>query len=127
MPYFVESTNGSGMTKDDKGGTAALDGARLISGGKLGARADSSETVGAMLLAGMTDSVRLSFMQDGREYSCEAYGIAAQIQDSRAAVDAEFRSLSGKPLTEVQEKQALKLLEDIAQQGVRFTLLNMGR
>ena len=124
IPSFTEGKNGSGMTKDKEGRTALLDGARVLSGGRLGAHADIDQTAGAVLLSGETDSVKLSFLLDGEETSCEAYRIRADIKGGKPEVTAYYRSATGSALTEAQKEAAKAQLLSIVGKGADFMLQN---
>lgn len=114
LPMFTAEENGFGATADDSGMTAVISGSRVLSGGRLSKRLDSTETKGAMLLSGSTDRVLLTFEHAGTEHSCEAYCIKTKRLDTgEIRVSAKLRRRNGSPLPEELKTAALAELEDI--------------
>lgn len=118
IPSFEESKNGSGMTTDENGRTAVLNGSRFISDGHLKGFADMEQTTGYLLLTGLADSVALSYTADGHEYRCEAYNITADITaPDKVRLTADYRSTGGEPLSDKHERIAEKELNVLASHG----------
>lgn len=118
IPSLGETANGSGMTTDKDGRTAALNGSRMMLNGRLTGFADMEQTAGYLILSGLTDSIALSYTADGCEYRCEAYNITAeQISQEDFTVKADFRSTGGAPLPEEHKLLAQKQLEQLAYKG----------
>jgi len=126
IPSFAQAINGSGMTSSDDGRTAALNGARLISGGKFTQTADLGQTAGYMLLSGLSDSVVLNITDDSGEYSCEAYHIDVDWEDGVPTVSADYRSRAGKPLSYAQERACHEQLHAAAIQGLSLFQTSSG-
>lgn len=122
IPSFAETFNGSGMTKDKEGRTAEINGSRVISEGRLGEYADRSETAGALLVSGETDSIQLSIVSGGKEFTCEAYRISVKLVDGKPQVSAYYRSLSGEGLSEAQEIAAGQQLLSVVNAGLDLAL-----
>lgn len=111
LPQFVYSENGYGMTPDEYGATAVLNGSRVFSEGKLGRRLDTVETTGAMLLAGNTDSTQLAFFHGGKEVSCEAYNIRMKrLPDGNISLSARLRRRNGEALPKELRSAAMEEL-----------------
>lgn len=114
LPMFSAENNGFGTTADDSGMTAVLSGARVLSGGRLTRRLDSTETAGAMLLNGSSDRLLLTFTHGGKEHSCEAYCVKSQKLDTGGIrLTAKLRRRNGAPLPEELKEAALKELDRI--------------
>lgn len=114
LPYFVYTENGFGMTPDDEGATAVLNGSRAFTNGRLGRRRDSTETGGAMLLSGDSDHIMLTFSHAGKELSCEAYCVRIkQLPDGNLSVSAKLRRRSGEKLPDELKDAAMDKLNDI--------------
>ena len=122
IPMFTQQQNGYGMTADENGKTAVLCGARFVSSGHLAEKTDPEETIGFMLLSGRADKMPLSFVYDGREYSCDASGIKTEtLRVARSAdvrVSAKLRSRSGAALPEGAQRTALEYLEELARKAL---------
>lgn len=114
LPMFTAEENGFGTTADDSGQTAVISGARVLSGGRLAERLDSTEAVGAMLLSGKSDRTILTFQHGGTEHSCEAYGIkTTRLNTGEIKVSAKLRRRTGAPLPDELKTAALARLEEI--------------
>lgn len=114
LPMFTAEENGFGTTADDSGMTAVISGARVLSGGRLAERLDSTEAVGAMLLQGQSDRIMLTFEHGGTEHSCEAYCIKSErLENGKIRVSARLRRRNGSPLPEEIKTAALSRLEEI--------------
>ncbi len=121
IPHFAESENGGGMTTNEDGKTAVINGSRLIEVGKLGVFADEEETAGYMILSEGVDGVPMNFMLDEGELTCEAYNIEIEFNGGGTPeIRASFRTRTGKKLTQEQQKQAQQELEDMAMAGLRL-------
>lgn len=118
IPSFAKAKNGSGMTMSDDGDTAVLDGARFIESGKLGAKVNTEQTAGYMLLSGLANSMALDIVADGEEFSCEAYDISVNWQDEKPKIIAYYRTASGRYLTSEQELACRRKLNELAQNGL---------
>lgn len=117
LPYFTETVNGRGVTKSDDGRTAVLNGAKLISAGRLTQYISPYCTAGYMLLHGLTDSVTVSIEYEGAEYACEAYNI---IVSDDGGVKANYRTRSGSPMPEQAERLAQQRLERCVSSAISY-------
>lgn len=118
IPSLGETKNGSGMTSDKNGRTAVPNGSRMMRDGRLTGFADMEQTTGYLLLSGLADSLALSYIAGGEEFRCEAYNIeAVMLSPEEFAIEADFRSTGGAPLTEEHEKLAREKLNSLAQKG----------
>ena len=112
LPLFEKTLNGYGVTSDDDGATAVITGSRVYYCGSLYEQLDSDQTVGEMLLSGLTDRALLSFRHAGSEESCEAYGVRVKrLENGDIRLSAKFRRKNGEPLPEELKKSALSELE----------------
>ncbi len=123
IPFFTETENGYGMTTDENGKTAVLNGSYSVAGGKLSEYADSEKTAGLMLLSGQSDKIKLNFTHKGKDYTCEAYGIDAKLSPERNSeyikVTARFRGRNGSPLSDELSEAALKELTELVKKAVQ--------
>ena len=122
IPSFAETFNGSGMTKDEKGRTAEINGCRVIENGKLTKSADKNVTAGAMLLLGKADSTRVSISTSNDELTCEAYDIEAVIKNGKPHIKAHYRTLAGEGISQQEEAMAHDKLIEITEQAVDFVI-----
>lgn len=121
IPSLGEAMNGSGMTTDENGRTAVLNGSRLLRDGRLTGFADVEQTTGYLLLSGLADSVAISYTDGGAEYRCEAYNIRCEVRShDDFTIEADFRSTNGAPLSERHKKLASDQLTRLAAKGEAY-------
>lgn len=112
IPMFSREWNGFGMTDDESGETAVLRGSRYLYCGRLSSPLDSDETIGAMLLDGLSDRAVLTFQHGGREQSCEAYSIkATRLESGDIHLSAKLRRRNGEQLPEEIKSAAMTELD----------------
>lgn len=122
VPSFTQTKNGRGVTVNDDGNTAVLNGSRRISDGKLTNRYDSAQTAGLVLINGLSNKIKLNYFHDGSEKSCEAYSVKVTSDGSDPQsgfnVSAKFRTGKGSALSEEERASALKALTRIIENGI---------
>ena len=112
LPMFEKTLNGFGMTSDEEGATAAITGSRYYYCGRLYEYLDSDQTVGEMLLTGLSDKAQLNFRYGGTEQSCEAYSIRVKrLENGDIRLSARFRRRNGESLPEELKNSAFAELE----------------
>ncbi|MGN1340671.1 MAG: hypothetical protein ACI4WS_10295 [Oscillospiraceae bacterium] len=117
LPEFRKTANGYGMTSDGED-TAVITGSKLYFCGRLGESLDSDQTTGRMLLDGLSDRARLSFVHNGSEESCEAYAVRVNHRDNGdIMLSARFRRYSGEALPGELKSTAFRELERLIRAG----------
>lgn len=114
IPMFTPERNGFGMTSDEDGITVVLSGSRVLSDGVLTDTLDSRASQGELLLSGGSDRALLSFSVGGREYTCEAYCIRAELLENGAVkLSAKFRRRNGGELPDEVKEAAMEELDSV--------------
>lgn len=120
IPNFIPEGNGFGMTTGENGLTAVLDGSWELYGGRFVGELDPEQTVGRLLLSGDSDRLQFSFTHGGKEHSCEAYCIKAEMLDGGdVRLSARFRRRNGETLPEELKNSALERLGELVSAASR--------
>lgn len=119
LPMLTITENGSGMTSSEDGKTAVLSGSRFFENGQLGESLSTKATAAEMLSTKRSHKTTLNFKCNGREMTCEAYGIKVEddplIGEDVLRVSAKFKTRSGGRLTEEERRAALNELVELIQ------------